>query len=77
MKTQHHRQYKKLLELLRQVRLDSGLTQVEVAKTLGKHAPYISKIESGERRVDVLELEELCQCYGVSLCKFLKSADFS
>lgn len=73
MKTQHTRRYKRLLAELRNARKGARLTQLEVAKKLGKHAPFVSKIESGERRVDVIELSELCGIYQISLLRFLKS----
>jgi len=39
------------------------LTQVEVAKRLRRPQSFVSKIESGERRVDVVELSELAKLY--------------
>jgi transcriptional regulator with XRE-family HTH domain len=39
------------------------LTQVEVGRKLRKPQAYISKIERGERRVDVVELDELARLY--------------
>lgn len=36
-----------------------GMTQVEVAKALGRHQPFIANIESGERRVDLVELIDI------------------
>ena len=49
---------------LRQARLDSGLTQAAVAKRLGRPQSYISKVEAGERRLDVIELAELAAVFG-------------
>jgi transcriptional regulator with XRE-family HTH domain len=66
--------YERLLKALRETRLSSKLTQVEVARHFGAHASFISKIESGERRIDVIELAELCRLYGVSITAFLKKA---
>lgn len=40
-------------------RREKGLTQAEVAKALGRHQPFIANIESGERRVDLVELLDL------------------
>lgn len=37
-------------------RKEAGLTQGELARAIGKHQSYISDIERGQRRVDVLEL---------------------
>jgi transcriptional regulator with XRE-family HTH domain len=77
MKSQHSRIYKDLLEALKNTRVAAGITQVEAAAKLKKHAPYISKIESGERRIDVIELYELCQIYNVSVTKILKKIGIS
>ncbi len=59
---------------LRAARLQAGLTQTEVAKRFGAHAPFVSKCESGERRIDVVELAEFCRIYGVTLSDFLADA---
>lgn len=48
--------YKSFLRALRKARVDAGLTQVDVARALGKPQSFVSKCESGERRVDVVEL---------------------
>ncbi len=64
--------YQRLLEALRQARKDAGLTQIDVAERLGTYASYVSKCESGERRIDVIELAEFCRLYGVGLLTFLK-----
>jgi transcriptional regulator with XRE-family HTH domain len=66
--------YKRLLAALRQARKTAGLTQVEAAKRFNSHASFISKVESGERRIDVVELADFCQLYGVPLAHFLKRA---
>lgn len=56
-------EYKLLLARIKDARLNSGLTQQEVAKKIGKPQSYVSKIESGERRLDVIELAELLKIY--------------
>jgi len=66
--------YERLLKTLRQVRQEAGRTQLEIARHFDAHASFISKIESGERRIDVVELAELCRLYGTSLHDFLKRA---
>jgi transcriptional regulator with XRE-family HTH domain len=48
----------------------AGLTQTEAARRLGKPQSYVSKCESGERRVDVVELKALARIYGVPLKYF-------
>ncbi|GIW88268.1 MAG: hypothetical protein KatS3mg108_2592 [Isosphaeraceae bacterium] len=73
-KSQHTRRYERLLVALRRARKDAGLTQLDVAERLGTYASYVSKCESGERRVDVVELAEFCRVYGVRLAYLLESA---
>ncbi len=73
-KYQHMRKYQRLLKVLRQARKDAGLTQLDVGERLGVYASYVSRCESGERRIDVVELAEFCQLYGIGLAEFLKSA---
>jgi transcriptional regulator with XRE-family HTH domain len=61
-----------LVALLRQTRDEAGLTQVELAEALGRPQSFVSKVERGERRLDLLQLRELCQACGVSLAAFVK-----
>lgn len=62
----------KLQELLRETRNKSGLTQVELAERLGVHQSYVSKYESGERRLDILELQDVCDACDIPLISFVK-----
>jgi len=64
-------EYKKFLKNLRKARLDSGLTQIDVAKKLNQHQSYISKCESGERRVDVVELMKFAKVYNKPIKFFI------
>ncbi len=63
-------EYKGFLKKLRQARVEAGLTQVEAAEKLGKPQSYVSKCESGERRVDVVELKRLAKLYRKPLAYF-------
>lgn len=63
--------YRRLLSQLKQARLEAGLTQVQVAAALGQPQSFVSKCESGERRVDVVELERFAELYGKPLSFFL------
>ena len=56
-------EYKNFLKNLRKARLESALTQIDVAKKLNQHQSYISKCESGERCVDVVELMKFGKLY--------------
>ena len=62
---------KKLQALLRQVRADAGLTQGEVAERLEKPQSFVSKYETGERRLDILELRQVCEALGIALPDFI------
>jgi transcriptional regulator with XRE-family HTH domain len=60
-----------LLSLLRQVREEHGLRQADVAEVLGCPQSVVSKYESGERRLDLLELHDVCRAIGVSMTEFV------
>ena len=69
-KSIHTPQHKRLLTLLRQIRSEAGLTQADLASRIHKDQTFVSKYESGERRLDVLELREICSVVGVTLPEF-------
>jgi len=71
MASKYRVKYQKLIERLRQARLEAGLTQVEAGKKLKKPQAYISKIERGERRLDAVELDELARLYGKNINYFV------
>jgi transcriptional regulator with XRE-family HTH domain len=48
---------------LKQARLNAGFTQAEVAQLLSRPQSFVSKSESGERRVDFIELRHLAKIY--------------
>jgi ribosome-binding protein aMBF1 (putative translation factor) len=60
-----------LQELLRRVRVDAGFTQTELAEKLQRPQSFVSKIESGERLLDILELKEICDVVGITLQEFV------
>lgn len=63
---------KRFLSLLRQMRLDAGLRQADLAQKLGEPQSFVSRYESGDRRLDVLELRQICGVLGVSLGDFIE-----
>ena len=68
-------QQKRLLVLLRGIRVDAGLTQSELASRLSRDQTFVSKYESGERRLDVLELREVCRAIGTDFVTFIRKLD--
>jgi transcriptional regulator with XRE-family HTH domain len=67
----YRHRYAQFLGRLKQARVEAELTQVEVAHKLRRPQSFVSKIESGERRVDVVELTELARVYRKSLDFFV------
>lgn len=65
----------RLQALLRQFRQEAGLTQTQLAKRLGQPQSLVSKYESGERRLDVLELRQVCQAVGTTLEEFVATLE--
>jgi len=61
-----------LVRALRETRQSAGLTQAEAAKKLGCRQTFISKIECGERRVDVVEFVVMTRAYGADPGRVLK-----
>ncbi len=62
-KSIYSKEYRFVLSRLKNARIKAGLTQKEVAKIIGKPQSYISKCESGERRLDVTELNKFAKIY--------------
>ena len=54
------------------MRSEAGLRQEEVARELGRPQSFVSNYELGERRLDLLELREICSVCGVALEVFVK-----
>lgn len=57
----------RLAELLLAYREEAGLRQSEVAARLGRHQPFVSNLESGQRRLDLIELIDLAEAIGFDL----------
>jgi transcriptional regulator with XRE-family HTH domain len=51
--------------LLAEARKNAGVTQVALAKKLGRPQSFVSKFESGERRLDVIEFLDVARVLGV------------
>ena len=71
MRSVHSSRYRAFLKRLRQARLDAGFTQIQAAAALRRPQSFVSKCESGERRVDVIELEDFARIYRKALTYFL------
>ena len=57
-------------QLLKEIRLAKNLTQTDMANRLGMPQSYVSKYETGERRLDFVETVLVCEALGVGIEKF-------
>ena len=68
--------YNRLLQrVLREARTEAGLTQEEVAVRLGFPQSFVSKYETGERRLNLGELRDICEVLGVSLLDVVRKIE--
>lgn len=68
----HSDDYKMIIKRLKEARLEVGLSQQDVADKLDKPQSYVSKIESGERRLDVAEIKKFANIYKRDVSHFIK-----
>ena len=66
------KEYAVFVEKLRKARLEAGLRQIDVSKKLKRTQSYVSRVEMGEQRLDVLELKKFAQLYKKDINYFIK-----
>ena len=71
-KTIFSKDHRDLIERLKKAREDAGLDQLDVAEKLKKSQSYVSKLESGQRRIDIVQLKELANVYNKTMASFIK-----
>ena len=64
--------YERLRTLLREIREEAGLSQRALAGKLGKPQSFVSKLEIGERQIDVIEAIDICKACHISVIAFVK-----
>jgi transcriptional regulator with XRE-family HTH domain len=72
IKSIHTKQYAYFVEKLKKAREEAGLTQVQVAKKIKRPQSHISNVESGQQRVDVVELQTFAKLYNKDINYFIK-----
>ncbi len=72
VKSIHTKEYAYFVERLRKAREEAGLTQVQVAKKLRRPQSHVSNVESGQQRVDVVELQTFAKLYNKDVNYFIK-----
>jgi transcriptional regulator with XRE-family HTH domain len=68
----YSKDHKYIVEQLKKARQEAGLEQIEVAKLLGKTQSHISKVETGQRRIDIIALKEFAKIYKKDINFFIK-----
>ena len=69
-------QHRAIIAKLVESRRAAGMTQVELARALGTDQSQISKIERGERRLDVIDYLRICRVIGVDPAEPLRTVTF-
>lgn len=68
----YSKEHEVIVKKLIKARHEADLDQIEVAKKLGRSQSYLSKIESGQRKIDVIQLQKFAKFYNKDINYFLK-----
>lgn len=71
-KPAHDAEHRRLCAMLRDQREQVGLRQLDVAERLGVPQSFVSKYETGERRLDLIELGAVCDALGIKLVDLVR-----
>jgi transcriptional regulator with XRE-family HTH domain len=71
VRSRYSARYRRFRERLKAARVKAGLTQAQAAMALRRPQSFVSKCESGERRVDLIELEDFARVYREPVAFFL------
>lgn len=72
-KTIYRREHEIFLQVLKRMRVESGLTQAQCSTALGRPQSFMSDVERGVRRLDTVQLRDLCVVLGTDLTTFSTS----
>ena len=74
-KSTHSHLYHQVIGRLRSKREMKGVTQSQLADLLDVNQGFVSKIETCDRRLDIIELHHICQVLGISFVDFIQEVD--
>lgn len=66
-------EYRVFIDSLKELRLNSKMSQQELADNLGYSQSYVCKYEQGQKRLDVIETRKICLALGISLSEFIST----
>ncbi len=70
-KALYRQEHQVLIKLLRTIRENANLTQSECSRALGRPQSFMSDVEKGLRRLDIVQLRDLCAVLGYELPRFI------
>lgn len=74
-KSIHSHLYHKVIGRLRSKREMGGVTQAQLAELLNVNQAFVSKVETCERRLDIIELHQICKVLNISFVDFIAEVD--
>lgn len=74
-KSIHSHLYHQVIGRLRSKREIKGVTQSQLADLLDVNQAFVSKVETCDRRLDIIELHHICQVLGISFVDFIQEVD--
>lgn len=74
-KTIYRPEHIALLHLLKAYRRAAGLTQVQCSQALNRPQSFMSDVENGSRRLDIVQLRDLCAVLGISLMELVQELE--
>ena len=69
----YRREHVIFLEVLKRMRVESGMTQAQCSAALGRPQSFMSDVERGVRRLDTVQLRDLCLALKTNLVSFIKA----
>jgi transcriptional regulator with XRE-family HTH domain len=76
-KTIYKPEHDLLLSLIKKYRKEAGLTQAECSKALERPQSFMSDVETGSRRLDIVQLRDLCKVLGIGLQDLIAEFEIS
>lgn len=66
--------YRRLIGMLISERQTKGMSQASLAEALGTHQQFVSRFETGERRLDIIEIVDVAACLGIDATQLIEAA---